>query len=123
MNVRERFAALSRTVKVDLPEMGTVMLRKLTAREVLELQAARGEETSPAKMGPFMAKMVVLSVLEDDGRTPAFSAADEPTVQDWPADMLRVLVDRIMEVSGMTDRAPEQAEKNSNGKMSASSTA
>lgn len=122
MSLRDRLLGLKRTVVVPIEGLGEVHLRRLSAAQTLELQSQKPEGDDPILMGQFMAQVIILSVLEDDGITLAFADDDTSLILDWPAPVLTSLVEAIMEVSGFGMDAEEEVEKNSQPRKSASST-
>lgn len=90
----------------DVPGVGTVRLRELSAPEVSDLREACKTEAQKADFG---FHLVVASVVDDTG-TPTFTAADLPALRASAQSRIGELVSAVMTVNGFSVR--EDAAKN-----------
>ncbi len=90
----------------DVPGVGTIRLRELSAPEVSDIREACKSESQKADFG-FM--LVVASVVDDNG-APAFTADDLPALRASAQSRIGELVTAVMEVNGFSVK--EDAAKN-----------
>ncbi|MCM8580280.1 hypothetical protein [Accumulibacter sp.] len=90
----------------DVPGVGTVRLRELSAPEVSDLREACKTEAQKADFG---FHLVIASVVDDTG-TPTFTAADLPALRASAQSRIGELVSAVMTVNGFSVR--EDAAKN-----------
>jgi hypothetical protein len=90
----------------DVPGVGTVRLRELSAPEVSEIREACKTEAQKADFG---FHLVIASVVDDTG-TPTFTAADLPALRASAQSRIGELVSAVMTVNGFSVR--EDAAKN-----------
>lgn len=102
-----------KTKDVEVPGLGTVRVRQLTARQrdIHEQSVYAAREKSGADP-EFRARVVAMGVIgEDDKRL--FKDEDIQEVSTFGADIIDLLYDEVAGLSGITSKAVEQAEKNS----------
>lgn len=94
---------------VDVPELGgTVRVRGLSAAEFIEYeQAIRDEDFANLR-----ARLVANAAVDENGK-PLFTAADVRALGEKPAKPIDRLFRAIITLTGFTDDAVEEAEKNS----------
>jgi len=90
----------------DVPGVGTVRLRELSAPEVSDLREACKTEAQKADFG---FHLVIASVVDDTG-TPTFTAADLPALRASAQSRVGELVSAVMTVNGFSVK--EDAAKN-----------
>ena len=90
----------------DVPGVGTVRLRELSAPEVSEIREACKTEAQKADFG---FHLVIASVVDDTG-TPTFTAADLPALRASAQSRVGELVSAVMTVNGFSVK--EDAAKN-----------
>ncbi|WP_374690313.1 hypothetical protein [Accumulibacter sp.] len=90
----------------EVPGVGTVRLRELSAPEVSDLREACKTEAQKADFG---FHLVIASVVDDTG-TPTFTAADLPALRASAQSRIGELVSAVMTVNGFSVR--EDAAKN-----------
>lgn len=113
------------TREVDVPEWGgSVTVKALSgkARDAWEasLRVTRGKQTA-ADTSNIRAKLVARALIGDDGER-LFSDQDIAALGDKSALVLDRLFDVIAEMSGLSNKADEDAEKNSQDVPSEAST-
>ena len=113
------------TREVEVPEWGgSVRVKSLSGRErdawEASLRATRGNKTT-ADTSNIRAKLVARALVGDDGQR-LFSDRDIAALGDKSALALDRLFDVIAEMSGLSNKADEDAEKNSPDDQSDSST-
>jgi hypothetical protein len=118
--------------EVDVPEWGgTVKVRALNGAERDRFEAslrkerrrADGKEGTEvvANTDNMRAKLVARAVVDDDGKR-VFTDADINALGEKSALVLDRLFDVVSDLSGLSDTAAEEAEKNSESDLSDSST-
>lgn len=118
--------------EVDVPEWGgTVKVRPLNGAERDRFEAslrkerrrADGKEGTEvvANTDNMRAKLVARAVVDDDGKR-VFTDADINALGEKSALVLDRLFDVVSDLSGLSDTAAEEAEKNSESDLSDSST-
>ena len=90
----------------NVPGVGTVRLRELSAPEVSDIREACRTEAQKADFG-FL--LVIASVVDDTGQ-PTFSAADLPALRASAQSRIGELVSSVMTVNGFSVK--EDAAKN-----------
>jgi hypothetical protein len=102
-----------KTLDVVIPEYGTVRIREMTGkqRDSFEFDAARGQKRDN-DFRKMRAKIVVASVVEEDGSL-MFTEDDVDTVNEKiPARVLDLLFTSILAFNGMSQQAADELEKN-----------
>ena len=94
-------------VPVELPEYGTVYLRRISAAQVLDLA-----ELPDGKQ--FMAQLLAQSACFADG-APIWPDGDQSAVLAYPMEFLRPLSAKARQLNGLESGALETAKGNSNG--------
>ena len=82
----------------DVPGVGAVRLRELSAPEVSDLREACKTEAQKADFG---FHLVIASVVDDTG-TPTFTAADLPALRASAQSRIGELVSAVMAVNGFS---------------------
>ena len=90
----------------DVPGIGVVRLRELSAPEVSEL---REQCKTDAQKADFGFHLVIASVVDDEGH-PTFTAADLPVLRASAQSRIGELVSAVMTVNGFSVK--EDAAKN-----------
>lgn len=113
------------TREVDVPEWGgSVTVKALSGKErdawEASLRVTRGKQTA-ADTSNIRAKLVARALIGDDGER-LFSDQDIAALGDKSALVLDRLFDVIAEMSGLSNKADEDAEKNSQDVPSEAST-
>ena len=98
MTIRERIAAAAarpRLVKVEVPGLGEVNIRRISAREFMDATAGMSEGHSLA--------MVAAAVVDDEGKQVFTSAKDEALTGDW--GVCEALIMAVQRVNSMQPAA------------------
>lgn len=90
----------------NVPGIGVVRLRELSAPEVSEIREACKTEAQKADFG---FQLVIASVVDGEGK-PTFSAADLPVLRSSAQSRIGELVSAVMAVNGFSVK--EDAAKN-----------
>lgn len=90
----------------DVPCVGTVRLRELSAPEVSDIREACKTEAQKADFG---FRLVIASVVDDTG-APTFTAGDLPTLRGAAQSRIGELVSAVMAINGFSVK--EDAAKN-----------
>jgi hypothetical protein len=109
LNREQFFAAVPppKAEDVEVPGMGVVRVRTLTAGERCKLEdASRGKGVEG-----FRARIVVASVVGEDGK-PLFGYEDVQRLSDTPAYVLEPIVDAAVRLNAMSAADVSELEKN-----------
>jgi len=101
------------TEAVDVPQWGgSVVVGSLTGQqaEVVRHQL-RQVESGKVKPGTWLAQVVCFGVLDENGMR-MFADTDVAAIAAKRLDVLELLAEKILALSGMTDSAKEAIEKN-----------
>lgn len=98
---------LPKTVEKDVPGVGSVLLRELSAPEVSDIRESCKAEG--AKKSDFGFLLAIASVVDGDGQ-PMFSSDDLNSLRGAAQSRIGELVAAVMEVNGF--HVKENAEKN-----------
>lgn len=101
-------------VPVELPMLGTIYLRRLSAAQVIDLAGV-------ADSKQFMADLLAQSACFADGAL-VWANGTREQVLEYPMDVLQPLSQRAREINGLTATAVEDAKGNSDGVPDASSS-
>jgi hypothetical protein len=114
MNREELLAFKPKRVKsVDIPGIGAVCLRVLTAREALALEVGlRQDRSTPEGMEGMVAVQLAAFICDESG-VPLLSLDDaKQLVGQWSANQIRVCIQHGADLNGLGETAVEEAGKN-----------
>lgn len=112
--------ALTKKVEVAVAELpapefgGTVLVKGMTALERTDFERSlqvKGK-ASPVKMKVLRERLVVACVV-DENRQPVFTEADIPLISQMPATFVERIVNKAMELCGMSSKDAKDLEGNS----------
>ena len=102
--------------EVEVPEWGgSVWIRPVTLGEQGKLADAghKFEKADPSARLKGTTVKLVIWVVSDENGMPLFADTDLPKLMDQPASVFLRLQDAILELSGLTESARAELEKNS----------
>ncbi len=109
------------TKDVEVPGLGTVRVRKLSARQRdIHEQAVYAAREKGGADPEFRARVVAMGLVGEDNKR-LFVDDDIEEVSTLGADIVDLIYDEIAEMSGMSKKRVEQAEKNSEPRPGSSS--
>jgi hypothetical protein len=84
---------------VEIPDMGTVKLRELSAAQVSHYAK---QHKAGAEEIDLLTSLVIGSVIDDSGH-PLFQDADAPHIREMPLHVLKAVADNAVELAGIAD--------------------
>lgn len=110
--------------EVQVPEIGdsqTIRVRALNARQRWAWAVARDKAIIGEKGTPEPTSLLVAMAAVDDGGKRLFTDSDAEYVADLPGGLVDRVAEKILEMSGLTDKAAVDAEGNSDATQSGDS--
>jgi len=99
--------------EVPVPQWNTsVRLRSLRADERSELEAVVSKGTGPKEIKEFRRRLLLLCMVGADG-SPMLDGESSKALMQKSSAAIEVIIDRALEINGITAKDREQLEKNS----------
>lgn len=100
-----------RITEVDVPPLGKLRVKLLTAGQAMGLMAKRPDAEDGAAMTDWMVRLVGASLVNEAGET-ILSAEQAAKLADWPLDLMQNVSTAIMDANGMGAETTEERGKN-----------
>ena len=112
MSLRERFAAAAklREKVIDVPEVGQVLVREMTAAGLTEITRGRDPLSPMSAVHPYIA---IATALDPETKEPVWLRTDVDSMKAWPPRILKPIIDAWEELSRVNSTGLADAEKNS----------
>jgi len=116
MDIREKILNAS-DIKEELEEIEewgvTVLLRGLTGKERARLLNESAKVDGSVNLEKMYPDLVIMGARDPETKQPIFSPADREVLNEKAGGVLEHLAQRVMELSAITKKARDAAEKNS----------
>jgi hypothetical protein len=114
-NLRDKYLKSSLPMEaVECPEWGAVRVRALTGKERDHFEGMALAAKAKNDFTGLRSYVVCRTVIDDDGKR-VFEDSDIESLNNASARPIDFLFDQVRRLSGMTDDAVEELEKNSTG--------
>ena len=112
MSLREKFAAAAqlREKVIDVPEVGQVLVREMTAAALTDILKGRDPQSPMAVAHPYIA---IGCTFDPETKDPIWARTDVDSMKLWPPRMLQPIITAWQELSLVGEGALAEAEKNS----------
>ena len=112
MSLRDKFAAAAklREKEIDVPEVGKVLVREMTAASLTEITRGRDPLSPMTAIHPYIA---IGCAFDPETKEQVWKRNDVDSMKEWPPRILKTIIETWEELSRVGPTSLAETEKNS----------